>query len=73
MTALHHGTKMDSPICRGGLQRAGGEMLLFANIQYFLQIAPRPRPEPPGPVGPDAGATQPTPASFESKQNNECQ
>ena len=43
---------MDSPIwC---LQRAGGEMLLFANIQYFLQIAPRPRPEPPGPVGPDA-------------------
>ena len=63
--------EMDSPIwC---LQRAGGEMLLFANIQYFLQIAPRPRPEPPGPVGPDAGATQPTPASFESKQNNECQ
>ena len=68
MTGAAAGVRWTPPICC--LQRAGGEMLLFANIQYFLQIAPRPRPEPPGPVGPDAGAT---PASFESKQNNECQ
>ena len=60
MTGAAAGVRWTPPICC--LQRAGGEMLLFANIRYFLQIAPRPRPEPPGPVGPDAGATRPTPA-----------
>ena len=58
MTGAAAGVRWTPPICC--LQRAGGEMLLFANIRYFLQIAPRPRPEPPGPVGPDAGARNKT-------------